>query len=127
MPPIPCAHCGNNFMRTTTDPEAPKLCNNCAVREERRAPKMEEKKDTIDILIKCPKKDYAEIEEICINTGVDVTKYFMNLHASNGPKVIYDNRTLKEKQSQPPAILERNWKTKEEVEEYLPKNKGKKK
>jgi len=67
---------------------------------------MEEKKDTIDILIKCPKQDYAEIEEICINTGVDVTKYFMNLHSNNGPKVkeeiIFDNRTLKEKHSEIP-------------------------
>lgn len=113
-------------MRTTNDPEAPKLCNNCVVKEERRSPKVEDKKETIDILVQCPKHVYAEIEEICINTGIDVTKYFMNLHLNNCPKVICDNRTLKEKHA--PAVLEREWKTKEEVQEYLPeKNKGKKK
>jgi len=121
MNPIPCAHCGANFMRQTLDPESPKLCNNCSIREENRNHKKgnEMENQIIDILIKCPKEKYAEIEEICISNGHDVTKYFMNLHANNGPKVkeemIFDNRSLKEKHE------------KEDLEEVNTKNKGKKK
>jgi hypothetical protein len=109
MPPIPCAHCGVNYMRHTNDPNDPKLCNNCVVREERRAPKMKEKLETIDVLIKCPKHVYTEIEEICINTGINATKYFLHLHSTNGPKV------------KNPVVLEREWKTKEEAQKDLPK------
>lgn len=83
MPPIPCAHCGHNFMRTTLDPEAPKLCNNCIVREGNRQQKKEDKMDTVDILIKCPKDIQIEIEELCINVGIDFTKYFLQLHKEN--------------------------------------------
>lgn len=81
MPPIPCAHCGNNFMRTTLDPEAPKLCNNCSVKEEKRNPKPKEKMSTIDILIKCPREVQIEIEEYCITHGMDFNRYFLELHA----------------------------------------------
>lgn len=81
MPPIPCAHCGGNFMRTTTDPEAPKLCNNCLLREEKRNPRKEEiMQDIVEILIKCPRDTQIEIEEYCINQGMDFTKYFLSLH-----------------------------------------------
>ena len=42
-------------MRPTPDPEAPKLCNNCLVREEKRNPtKKETMEQTIDIKITCP-------------------------------------------------------------------------
>ncbi len=77
MQPIPCAHCGNNFMRHTIDPEAPKLCNNCDIREQHRNPKKEKQMETIDILIKCPKDEYAKIEEYCINKGMNITQYFL--------------------------------------------------
>lgn len=80
MPPIPCSHCGGNFMRTTTDPESPKLCNNCLVREEKRNPRKEEVMDTVDILIRCPREDQIEIEELCINQGIDFSRYFLELH-----------------------------------------------
>lgn len=80
MPPIPCAHCGNNFMRPTIDPEAPKLCNNCSVKEEKRNPQTKVNMDTVDILVKCPKDVQVEIEELCINQGVDFTRYFLELH-----------------------------------------------
>lgn len=80
MPPIPCSHCGGNFMRTTTDPDSPKLCNNCLVREEKRNPRKEEVMDTVDILIRCPREDQIEIEEICINQGKDFSRYFLELH-----------------------------------------------
>lgn len=80
MNPIPCAHCGVNFMRPTMDPEAPKLCNNCSLREEKRHPTKGKPMDTVDILIKCPIETHIEIEEICINNGGDFSKYFLGLH-----------------------------------------------
>lgn len=81
MHPIPCSHCGNNFMRRNLDPDAPKLCNNCEVREEKRNPKKEDKMTAhVNILIKCPIPEHREIEEHCINEGIDMTKYFMELH-----------------------------------------------
>ena len=80
MHPVPCSHCGNNFMRPTIDPEAPKLCNNCSVREEKRNPKKVDKMTKIGILIQCPQDVHVEIEELCINRGIDLTKYFLDLH-----------------------------------------------
>lgn len=84
MPPIPCSHCAVNFMRTTTDPEAPLLCNNCLVREERRNPKGGKRmEDTVNILIVCPRSIHIEIEEHCISQGIDFSKYFLGLHEVN--------------------------------------------
>ena len=83
MNPIPCAHCATNFMRKTNDPEAPKLCNNCLVREEIRNPSKIKKVETMDILIKCPIEIQAEIEEYCINQGIDFSKYFISLHQTS--------------------------------------------
>lgn len=80
MNPIPCAHCAVNFMRTTPDPEAPKLCNSCLLKEEIRNPNKEKKMDTVNIVIKCPKTVQHAIEEYCINSGIDFTQYFMSLH-----------------------------------------------
>lgn len=82
MHPIPCAHCGLNFMRKTPDPEAHKLCNNCSLREEKRNPKSknEEKMTTVNVTITCPAKDYVAIEEHCINEGIDFSRYFLELH-----------------------------------------------
>lgn len=68
-------------MRPTTDAEAPKLCNNCILKEEQRNPRKEVvKMDCVEILIKCPRQDQIEIEEICINEGKDFTRYFLELH-----------------------------------------------
>ena len=36
--------------------------------------------DTIGILIQCPKDEHIVIEELCINQGIDLTKYFLKLH-----------------------------------------------
>lgn len=106
MSPLPCAHCAMNFMRTNLDPDAPKLCNNCIVREELRNPKKGEPMETVEILIKCPKKIHAQIEEFCIARGKDYSKYFLNLHEEFA-------KTLVEE-------------TKEEVlEESISKKKGK--
>lgn len=81
MNPIPCAHCGNNFMRHNLDPEAPKLCNNCSLRETLRTKKKDDSTmDTIDILVKCPREIQNEIEELCINEGISFSQYFLNLH-----------------------------------------------
>ena len=86
MPPIPCSHCGNNFMRPTIDPEAPKLCNNCAIREEKRTSKGDIAMQELDILVRCPQDVYAKIEEICVSEGTNPSKYFMSLHDANVQK-----------------------------------------
>lgn len=83
MQPIPCAHCGINFMRHNINSENEKLCNNCIVREEIRNPKKEKIMDMVEILIKCPRKIQINVEEICINQGIDFSRYFLNLHEAN--------------------------------------------
>jgi hypothetical protein len=70
-------------MRTNKDPEAPKLCNSCGYRENIRYPKKEKPMDTVDVLIKCPKLIQAQIEEKCLNEGIDFTQYFLSLHEFN--------------------------------------------
>ena len=80
MHPIPCSHCGNNFMRPTLDPEAPKLCNNCLIREQRRNPEKMNTTETIDVIVTCPRQVQINIEEHCINQGIDFSKYFLGLH-----------------------------------------------
>lgn len=68
-------------MRPIPDPLAPKLCNNCLVREEKRnPPKKESMEDIINIQIKCPLAIHNEIEEYCINNGMTLSKYFLSLH-----------------------------------------------
>lgn len=79
MQPVPCNHCGYNFMRRDLTPDAPRLCNGCEVRENQRNPKGK-KMDTIGILIQCPKDEHIVIEELCINQGIDLTRYFLELH-----------------------------------------------
>ena len=61
MQPVPCIHCGYNYMRRTTEPDVVRLCNSCEVRENQRNPKGENKMQTIDILIKVPQKEYIDI------------------------------------------------------------------
>ncbi len=67
-------------MRQTNDPEAQKLCHSCALREEIRSPTKKDKVKTIDIVIRCPVLIQAEIEEHCMNEGIDFSKYFISLH-----------------------------------------------
>lgn len=81
MHPIPCSHCASNFMRHDINPESPKLCNNCLLKEENRHPKKKENMEpTIEIQIKCPLKVHNEIEEYCINFGLNLTEYFLKSH-----------------------------------------------
>lgn len=35
---------------------------------------------TVDILIKCPRQVQIDIEEYCINQGIDFSRYFLELH-----------------------------------------------
>jgi hypothetical protein len=59
----------------------PKLCNNCLVREENRKPtKKETMESTIDIKITAPVHIHNEIEEYCINNGMNLSQYFLSLH-----------------------------------------------
>lgn len=108
MNPVPCSHCGYNYMRHTTDPEAPRLCNSCDVREQKRNPPRDTKMQNIDILIKVPQEEYVKIEEYCINNGIDSTKYFLQLHYAEVSKFL-DTEEHKEKGE--------GWKTETEEEE----------
>lgn len=134
-PPIPCAHCGGNFMRHDLDPNAPKLCNNCSVREEKRNPKGDKKMENIGVLIQCPKDVYIEIEELCVNNGTNPTRYFLELHygsqavikemkALHYEDVQINPNTFKEDK---PTFEMSKKQAVEEFEKTLPKNKGKKK
>jgi hypothetical protein len=82
--PMPCAHCGMNFMFHNLDKEASKLCNNCVVREDLRTNKKKgNMQKNINILISCPEQDQKEIEEYCMQNGIDYSRYFLELHYSN--------------------------------------------
>lgn len=100
MHPVPCNHCGNNFMRPTIDPEAPRLCNNCTVREEKRNQKQVNTVETVDILITCPRQVQINIEEYCINQGIDFSKYFLGLHYEKVGKEVSEE-FLKEDKIEP--------------------------
>jgi hypothetical protein len=78
--PIPCAHCGTNFMRHSIDPEAPKLCNNCIVREKQRPKLKGEDMSKAKILIEVDKQTQVDVEEYCMNAGISLSAYFNNLH-----------------------------------------------
>ena len=76
MTPIPCSHCGMNFMRRDLNPDAPKLCNNCLKPKENNV-------STVKILLECDRQTQIDIEEICINEGINFSEYFLELHKSN--------------------------------------------
>lgn len=77
MPPIPCANCGHNFMRQTTNVEAPKLCNSCLYRDNI---KKEKKMETLtSILIQLPSTYQARIEDFCLKNNISFSQYFIDL------------------------------------------------
>lgn len=90
MPPIPCMHCGTNFMRTTSYGEIKKLCNNCLIIEKNKF--RIEMKDLVDILIKCTREEQIEVEEHCINKNITFSQYFLQLHLAN---MIFERETKK--------------------------------
>lgn len=74
--PVPCRHCGFNYMKGIEDKQG--LCNNCTLADERRNPKKGENKvESIEILVKCPRDAYAKLEEHCINEGKDLSTFIM--------------------------------------------------
>lgn len=97
-PPIPCAHCGTNFMRHNLDPEAPKICNNCVIRERDREKTLKKPgvKDMskIQIMIEFDPKTQVEVEELCMNRGISYSQYFLQLHEDS--KVL--GRVVKEEE-----------------------------
>jgi hypothetical protein len=126
MQPIPCNHCGFNFMRQTTDPEAPKLCNSCALREEKRSPtKKDNMEKVITIQIQFPIKIHNEIEEYCINQGISLSQYFIDMHARE--TIFYKEklRLAEEEKNNSRAIINHNGS--EKIEANPVHSKGKKK
>ena len=104
MNPIPCSHCAVNFMRKSIDPEAPKLCNSCVIRENIRCSEINKKgkkmdENNVNILIECPKEIQKEIEEICLNNNLTFSTYFLQLHNALNVDEIEKNQnpTKKEK------------------------------
>lgn len=82
--------------------------------------------DTIGILIQCPKDIHIQIEELCINQGIDLTRYFLKLH--------HDSQVLKGQEYREPVRLKidgtspvKDAYIKLEEKEPTPKFKGKKK
>ena len=77
--PIPCNHCGYNFMRTTLDPDAPKLCHSCKLREEIRTKEVKKMSD-FKLMIDCDKETASQVEEICLKNNKNFSDYFLGLH-----------------------------------------------
>lgn len=80
MSPVSCAYCATMYMRHTLDIDAPKLCNNCLHKEQKRTQKKAAPMSTINILIKFPAEVQHEIEEYCIANSTDFSNYFLDLH-----------------------------------------------
>lgn len=58
--------------------------------------------DNIVILINCPKKDHAEIEEACINEGLTLSEFFMHLYS----KYVKDEQKEPESSSENDVVSE---------------------
>jgi len=119
MSPIPCAHCGTNFMRRDLDPEAAKICNNCTVREQTRISN-QGKKDMskVQLLIEVDRPTQIEIEEICLNEGVSLSEYVLKLHLQSKAESYPDARAFFDKQDE---------ETKEPEKQAQKKSKGSRK
>ena len=109
MNPIPCNHCGYNFMRKTLDPEAPRLCDACQLTENRRTKKTESDMTTVDILVKCPQDIYKKLEEHCMTNGVSILEYFTKK---------LENHFLSDHQQTPEAI------DNEQINDQEPRKRG---
>ena len=105
-------------MRTTTEADGIKLCNNCLVKENLRNPPREaQMENTVEILIKCSREEQIEIEEICITQSKDFSRYFLELHHAN---VIFEKEAKR-------LTEENKTKPKEKVEEFKEEEKIQKK
>lgn len=109
--PVPCKHCGYNYMRANEDQFG--LCNNCIIAEERRNPKKGEiKMESIDILVKCPKDAYAKLEEHCINDGKDLSTFIIyaaleNLEKGSIQHFVSKDTEFSESEEQPKKRLKK--------------------
>jgi hypothetical protein len=84
--PVPCAQCGNLFMRQDLTLDKPRLCNNCEYGSMKKlgtklVPVPDSNKMTLAIV--CDRQMAIEIEEICMNEGISIDKYFERLHSRN--------------------------------------------
>ena len=84
--PVPCAQCGNLFMRQDLTLDKPRLCNNCEYGAmKKQTVKLAPIYDTnqITLAIVCERQIAIEIEEICTNEGISMGEYFKRLHLKN--------------------------------------------
>lgn len=77
--PVPCSHCGFNFMPRETIPGALRLCNNCQVKETTRKNAEDNKAKMAKILIECPIEVQKRLEEKCLNSGESLSAIFLRL------------------------------------------------
>lgn len=92
MPPIPCAHCGNNFMRQDIDPEAEKLCNTCTLRKPKQITK-KNMENNFTISFEIPRDIYIQVEEKCTNEGCSFADYFLTLHKDRESEIKHSQET----------------------------------
>jgi len=87
MHPVPCQNCGTLFMKhNPNDPES-KNCNNCVKKGEKAM-------TGVQMLITVSPKEQVEIEEYCVNAGVSISDYFLDLHRSNMNVEEYINENI---------------------------------
>ena len=84
--PIPCAHCGVNFMRHNLSPDYPKICNSCMLKEKQHKKGNVENMNMVKLLVEVDRQTQVEIEEICINEGISLSLYFLMLHQESKAK-----------------------------------------
>ena len=90
--PIPCAHCGVNFMRHNLSPDYPKICNSCMLKEKQHKKGNVENMNMVKLLVEVDRQTQVEIEEICINEGISQAFTFSccikNLKQRNQLKIL---------------------------------------
>jgi hypothetical protein len=67
-------------MRKTIDPEAPKICDACKIRDDDRKKGEKKVSNKTKILIECDPHTQAEVEEYCMIIGKNFSEYFLDLH-----------------------------------------------
>jgi hypothetical protein len=82
MSPRPCGRCGLNFMPTGTGDNIGRLCNSCLHKIERKKTKKTEESPMTNVQLKVdlPREVHIEMEEICINKGINFSQYVIKLH-----------------------------------------------
>ena len=77
MAPIPCAHCGVNFMPHDPDSDTIKICNNCTIKDRMRSKKEPPGKQKMQITVQFSKENVGKIEEYCLSENMSFEELFL--------------------------------------------------